>query len=410
MKVLYSAYACDPNRGSEFGNGWNWTYNSILNGHEVWCLTSMKSYASIQKELEVLNNPNLHFIFVSVPRWVDYIYRYGPFIYFSYLFWQHRAYIKAKQLHKENSFDIIHHTTWGSLQLGSSLWKLKVPMIFGPCGGGQFPPKAFKKYFYEFWKTEVSRRWVSQILLKINPNVKKTLSNAELILTTNNETFEMANSNGAKNVKLFLDTSLPENFFPEEFPIRKLKNKIKILWVGRLFARKGLPLVLEALSKVDKSFHFELTVLGEGPMDKYITQWNKEFGLEDRIKWEGRVSWEAVKDAYKSHDIFMFCSLRDSSAAQLLEAMAYGLPIITLNLHGAKNLVPDEAGIKIEAKDPEQTTVELAGAVEELYRNPQRRSELGECGFKFAKTQTWKVKTGIVDKYYQNIIDNQVIK
>ncbi len=405
MKILYSAYACDPNRGSEFGNGWNWAYNNVLLGHEVWCLTSMKSFASIEKKLESLDNPKLHIVFVEVPNWVDQIYRYGPFIYFSYLFWQQRAYLKAKQLHKETSFDIIHHTTWGSLQLGSALWKLEVPMVFGPCGGGQFPPKSFKKYFFEFWKTEVSRKWVSQILLKINPNVKKTLKNAKLVLTTNSETLEMAQSNGAKNVKLFLDTSLPEEFFPIEIPVRNVKSKIKILWVGRLFARKGLPLVLDALSKVDKDIPFELTVLGEGPMDKYIDHWNREYKLEGKINWLGKVSWEEVKNAYESHDVFMFCSLRDSSAAQLLEAMAFGLPIITLNLHGAKNLVPDEAGIKIEAIDPERTSSDLAQAVEDLYSNPLRRNELGKCGFNFAKTQTWKIKTGIVNKYYQEIIE-----
>lgn len=409
MKILYSAYACDPSRGSEFGNGWNWAFNNVLLGHEVWCLTSMKSFTSIKTKLKELNNPKLHIIFVEVPNWVDQIYRYGPFIYFSYLFWQHKAYLKAKKLQKENRFDIVHHTTWGSIQLGSALWKLNIPMVFGPCGGGQLPPIAFRKYFYEFWKTEVSRKWVSQILLKINPNVKNTLKNAKLVLTTNNDTYEMAKSNGAKNVKLFLDTSLPEDFFPREMPVRIVNSKIKILWVGRLFARKGLPLVLEALSKVKNEISFEITVLGEGPMDKYINQWNTEYGLEERITWAGKVSWEEVKNAYKSHDIFMFCSLRDSSAAQLLEAMAYGLPIITLNLHGAKNLVPDGAGIKIETTYPEKTTYELAMAVEELYKNPQKRISLGQCGFNFAKTQTWKVKTTIVNKYYQDILNNNQV-
>ena len=40
MKLLISAYACAPNRGSEHGVGWNWTTEAHRLGHEVWALVS----------------------------------------------------------------------------------------------------------------------------------------------------------------------------------------------------------------------------------------------------------------------------------------------------------------------------------------------------------------------------------
>ncbi len=400
MKLLLSAYACEPNRGTELGNGWNWALNTALLGHEVWCLTTVEGKASIEAEVERLNLPNLHIVFVHVPPLIDKAFEYHLGFYLHYIVWQQYAYRKAKALDKEINFDLVHHVTIGSLQLGTALWRLKKNLIFGPAGGGQEAPKAFKKYFYTWWKEEVVRSWISKLLLAVNPDVKKTMRQAAMVLTTNEDTYNMAKRNGATNARMFLDTSLPEDFYPSAYPEREHTEVLKILWVGRLFARKGLPLVLEALSKVRPDIKFELTILGDGPMHDYVPRWITEYGLQGKVDWKGQVPWEEVKRQYTRNDLFLFCSLRDSSAAQFLEAMAYGLPIITLDLHGGKNLVPDSAGIKVPVSSPESTVREIARAVETLHDKPALRQQMGQTGYAFSKTQTWALKTQHINEFY----------
>ncbi|WP_439883354.1 glycosyltransferase family 4 protein [Pontibacter sp. MBLB2868] len=400
MKLLLSAYACEPNRGTELGNGWNWAINTAKLGHEVWCLTTVEGKASIEAEVDKLAMPNLHIVFVELPAWIDKAFEYHLGFYPHYLYWQQRAYQKAKELDKEIDFDLVHHVTIGSLQLGTALWRLNKPLIFGPAGGGQEAPKAFKKYFYRWWKTEVLRSWISKLLLLVNPDVKQTMRRASLVLTTNQDTFEMAKKLGTLNPQLFLDTSLPEDFYPAVYPERTPGKEFKILWVGRLFARKGLPLVLEALSHVRSDIPFKLTILGNGHMHDMVPQLIDAYKLKDKVEWKGQVPWEEVKRAYSESDLFMFCSLRDSSAAQFLEAMAYGLPVLTLDLHGGKNLVPDNAGIKVPVTTPEQTVQTLARSVEKLYDNPTIRVQMGKEGYNFSKSQTWPLKTKHIDEFY----------
>jgi len=408
MKVLLSAYACEPNRGSEPGNGWNWALETARLGHEIWCLTTPEGRKNIEKELELVNLPNLHIVFIDVPDWVNKAYKYQPGVYLHYMVWQQKAYLKAKELDKKIDFDLVHHVTIGSLQMGTSLWRLNKPLIFGPAGGGQVAPKAFKSYFYRWWKMEILRTFTSNLLLKFNPNVRKTMRQASLVLTTNEDTYEMAKDLGATNASMFLDTSLPETFYPPAYPVRTPAKELKILWVGRLFARKGLPLVLEALSKVRADIPFKLTILGDGPMHDFVPQWLEEYKLKDKVEWKGQVPWEEVKHAYTTSDLFMFCSLRDSSAAQFLEAMAYGLPIVTLDLHGGKNLVPDEAGFKIPVTTPDETIAGLVNAVEQLYDNPEMRERMGQHGYSFAKTQTWALKTQHIAGFYSKFSKAQL--
>ncbi|TXK33780.1 glycosyltransferase [Pontibacter qinzhouensis] len=408
MKLLLSAYACEPNRGTELGNGWNWALNTAKMGHEVWCLTTIEGKENIVAEVERLALPNLHIIFVEVPGWVQKTFEYHLGFYIHYMYWQEKAYKVAQELDRNIHFDLVHHVTIGSLQLGTALWRLNKPLIFGPAGGGQEAPKAFKKYFYSWWKMEVVRTWISKLLLTFNPNVRKAMRHASLVLTTNQDTYQMAKANGAKNAQMFLDTSLPETFYPPAYPVRKQAEELKIVWVGRLFARKGLPLVMEALGQVRPDVPFKLIILGDGQMHDYVPQWVEQYNLQGKVDWKGQVAWEEVKRAYTESDIFMFCSLRDSSAAQFLEAMAFGLPVITLDLHGGKNLVPDDAGIKVPVTTPEQTTKALALAVEQLYDNLSLREQMGQHGYNFAKTQTWTLKTEHIARFYSKFTQLEI--
>ncbi|MFL5746048.1 MAG: hypothetical protein ACJ751_15345, partial [Niastella sp.] len=59
-KVLLSAYACSPIRGSEPGNGCSWALNLALQGYDVWCLTNVEDREATDEELQKLELPNLH--------------------------------------------------------------------------------------------------------------------------------------------------------------------------------------------------------------------------------------------------------------------------------------------------------------------------------------------------------------
>ena len=85
--------------------------------------------------------------------------------------------------------------------------------------------------------------------------------------------------------------------------------------------------------------------------------------------------------------------------------MAFGLPIVTLNLHGAKLLVPDKAGIKVTPNEPDQTVEELAKGVQYYYDNPDAREKDGKNGFEFAKTQTWEYKIENISNIYNDLLE-----
>ncbi|MBT1700341.1 glycosyltransferase family 4 protein [Fulvivirgaceae bacterium PWU4] len=401
MKLLISAYACIPHRGSEPGVGWNWTLEHARLGHEVWCITTPDGREAIEQELKKHHTLNLHFIYVPSPAWANWLYRFQPFVYFHYLLWQYNAAQVARRADKLVNFDLVLHITLSSFQLGSGFWRLNKPMIFGPVGGGNFAPRAFKKYFGASWLMEVLRRRTSDLLLRFNPDIRKVCRQARLILVANRDTLRMARRYSAGDIRIFLDSGLSEDFFNGSIQPRPSGKMLKILWVGRIFARKGLPLVLEALSLVQVPFH--LTILGNGKSGSKVPRWIRQYQLERKVSWLGQVSWEAARQAYLEHDVFLLCSLRDSFGSQFMEAMAYGLPIITLDHQGAGDHIPDECGIKVPVTTPAETVGAVARAVAFMYHNPEKRLAFGRHGYHFARTQTWTEKVKKISRLYNTI-------
>ena len=394
MRILLSAYACDPTHGGEDGNGFHWAWELAVRGHEVRCFTTVWGRANIEVHLAGLAEPGpagLRFEFVAVPGWVEYLYRWQFGVYLHYMVWQYRAWRAARPHDARQAFDLVHHVTFGSLQFASWLWRLGRPLIFGPVGGGQIAPKLLRRYLPDWFKTETMRNAIGWLLVRFDPNVRHTLRRAVLVLAANRETVALARRLGARRVELAMSTALPVSYFPLEYPLRAplAGRPLRILWLARMFPRKGLHLVLEALGRVAADVEFHLDIYGEGPVVALLPGWIAAAGLHDRVTWHGNAPYSTVRTAYLTHDLFMLCSLRDSYAAQYLEAMALGLPILTLDHHGATDFIPKEAGRKIPVASPEATAAALARAVEHFYRYPAELAQMGRAGYAYARQHSW---------------------
>ena len=70
MKILLSAYACEPNRGSEPEVGWNWALTLANKGHDTFVITRKNNKKSIKKYLLKNKKNNLKFIYYDLPKFL----------------------------------------------------------------------------------------------------------------------------------------------------------------------------------------------------------------------------------------------------------------------------------------------------------------------------------------------------
>jgi glycosyltransferase involved in cell wall biosynthesis len=382
--------------------------NLARKGYDVWCLTNVEDKKVIEAEQIKLGMPNLHIVIVELGMGLDKLLNpSSKTIYIHYYLWRKKAARIAKQMHKQVHFDIAHHVTFGSLQQGTFLWKLKgAKIIFGPVGGGQEALPEFKEYFGAAWRTEQIRSLISKFSIRYSANLKNTVSHSDHILVTNQDTANIVNRmrpREAGNVHLVLDNAIPLGMQNLRFIDRQPGKKLNLLWVGRMLPRKGLNLILHALSLVPEHVDYTFTIVGGGEQYRFVDGWIKQYGLDpSRLNLLGQIPFTEVVHHYEKADVFIFCSLRDSCPAQLNEAMAFGLPVITLDIHGSSLAVHNDCGIKVKPTTKEATALEIAKAVTRFYEDVEFRKRCSKNAFNYAKGNTWEHKVELITSQFYN--------
>ena len=188
MKILLSAYACEPHKGSETSVGWHWALEASHLGHEVWVLTRENNRVTIEAELVKFPKiKNLNFIYYDLPFWARWWKKKNRGIRLYYFFWQIGAYLLAKKVHREKGFDRVHHITFVSVRQPSFMGNLGIPFFFGPVGGGEKSPWNLRKgYGFRGIILDIVRDLANH-LVRIDPFVRRTLQQAKRIYVTSED-------------------------------------------------------------------------------------------------------------------------------------------------------------------------------------------------------------------------------
>src|SRR5439155_25552362 len=121
LRVLLSAYACEPGAGSEPGVGWNWA-RQVSRSHEVWVLTRANNRLAIESALAEDPIDGAHFVYFDLPRWLRFWKKGQSGVRLYYYLWQVGSYCVARRLHRELNFHVVHHVTFVKYWMPSFLY------------------------------------------------------------------------------------------------------------------------------------------------------------------------------------------------------------------------------------------------------------------------------------------------
>jgi len=404
MKILLVGHSCAPDRGSEPGLTWQFAWH-LSQLHEVWVMTSVRSRERIEKQLALGANPNLHFLWIDVPKYLKGQRAQTELtLRLRYLFWQRAVLREARREHQRQHFDIVHHLSWGTISAPPSLWRLPIPLVWGPVGGAQTAPRAYRRYFGNAWREELLRTLRVNLATRM-PGLRRTVRNCALILSTNPETTRALQTAGAPEVRFHPNIGVTEQFMVSApTKARADQRSPVILWAGRLIPIKGLPLALEAFAQLDANLQARLRIAGDGPLKGEMQTLAQALGIADRVDFLGEVPWLEMKRQYAEAELFLFTSLRDSSGQVLAEAMASGLPIVTLDHQGVSAIVPPEAGIRVTVEDPDKTVRALTEGMLRLISSPTLRETMSEAARAHAQRMSWNAHAQIMSDWYAQVV------
>ena len=380
MKVLVSAYACEPERGSEPGSGWNWVCQ-IGRFEECWVITRINNRESIEKALNAHPMPRVHFVYYDLPRRMRFWKKGQRGVFIYYYLWQIGAYLLAKELFRKVHFDLVHHVTFGSYWRPSFLPLLPAPFLWGPVGGAESAPSSFRRSlslrgtFYEVVRS------AARYLAEFDPFVRMTARRAVAGLAVTPETALRLKALGCRDVSFSATVALTSEDLSilSRIPLRN-EACFRILSLGRYLHWKGFELGLRAFAEFHREHpNSEYWLIGDGPERDRWERMAKTLGIENNTVFWHTLPRTQVLEKISECDVLMHPSLHDSGGWATLEAMAAGRPVICLDLGGPALQVSEATGIKIPAISPPQVVADLASALKQLAGDPPRRARLGEA-------------------------------
>ncbi|MGI8770478.1 MAG: glycosyltransferase family 4 protein [Acidobacteriaceae bacterium] len=383
MKILLSAYACEPHKGSEPAVGWNWARSLVRQGHDVHVITRSNNRSSVQAAIE-REQLSLTPSYYDLPEWCRRWKRWPGGLYFYYLLWQVGAYGRARGLHAAHGFDRVHHVTFASFRLPSLMGALGIPFTFGPVGGGETtPPRLRAGLPARARLLELVRNLVNRIAA-LDPAMNFTWSHATTIACTTPETLARIPRRFRHKclVQPTIGVEAVENTDTAKSGGRRTAHQrpsASFLFVGRLLYWKGLHLALRALAEVRRQVpEVRLRVIGEGDDQQWLIKVADGAGVAECVDWIPWMPREEVLGEYRNNTAFVFPSLHDSGGLVVLEALADGLPVICLKLGGPGILVNGSCGIVIEAaaRSEDEVVASLASAMIRIAKEPAFTAEL----------------------------------
>ena len=152
-----------------------------------------------------------------------------------------------------------------------------------------------------------------------------------------------------------------------------------VAYIGRIAAEKGLAVAAAAMRRLEGE-RIRFVVVGEGPYEEKL----RSLSPADAV-FTGRLSGEALSEAYASADLFVFPSTTDTFGQVLLEAMASGLPVVAADAGTTREVVGEEAGAFVPAGDDDA----LAAEIYRLATDPEARSHMAAAALRAASKRSW---------------------
>jgi hypothetical protein len=416
--ILMVAYAVSPTRGSEYSAAWNYI-NEMSKENTLFVLYGASGeHMGDIKEMEewLITNKIVNVTFLPIlPNRLtiklNYLNRRGFFsysFYFAFRNWHWQVYNIAKELIKTEKFDLIHNFNPTGYREPGYLYLLDIPYLWGPIGGAQNrPSQLFKMLTVKNKILFTLRNWVNTYQFNSSLRLRKAVYSTDLLLCSTIENKILFEDKFNKSTIYIPENAISKSISVATKRIIALKKGgvCNIIWIGSIDLRKSLNLLIEALGKIEVE-NWHLHVIGNGPLKTSMQKLAHINQIDSRITWHGQIPRADVLSLLQIGHLHLITSLGEGTPTTIWETMVNGIPTITLNHCGMKDIVCEKCGVKIDIESVEQVVTDLAFVISGLIQDPAKINDLSAGVLECAKSHTWSIRSHLFTDYYNLAIEN----
>lgn len=194
------------------------------------------------------------------------------------------------------------------------------------------------------------------------------------------------------------------NLIKNKKRISSYSSKFRLIYPGTLGEHFGVETLIRSMPIIKKEIpSIQLDIYGDGHQREFLLKLAKELGVKDVINFHSPIPIEELFLVMQQMDIGIVPTRDGIYSGEILpmkslELIAMGIPIVISRTEGSQYYYDDSMVMFFEPDNHE----DLARAVLELYKSPQKRTELIKNSIKFTKIHNWER----YKKTYFNVVDS----
>jgi len=412
IRVLMSAYQCAPGEGSVSQIGWEW-YSRMSARVPVTLVTHIRNRPALEALGAPVNGSEI--VYIDTEWFARPVYQlasrlfprsqHAVFLLSSIDFYVYDAAAQRllSQRQREGAgWDVVHAVTPVSPIASTRLYRLGLPLIVGPWNGGLASPSNFP----EIMKQDSAWLYpIRNLGLIVDLFLGGSRRAAAVLCATAATRRSLPPASRSRAVDMIENGVDLDEFTARDWPFTPgIDGPLRILFVGRLVPFKGIPMLLEAVSRFALECPVEVRIVGGGPMQAEWTRQAAAMGLSRCVAFCGPTPLSAVPAHMAWSHIFCLPSVRESGGAVLLEAMAAGRPVAAIAYGGPAELVDDSVGKAIPPDGRESVVNALLAVFRDVIRRPDHWRRCGQEGRHRAEASFgWEAKMDRALSLYQQV-------
>ena len=387
------AYACEPNSSSEGLVGWELA-SRIARRHHVTLLTRPKAREDIEKLRAEDSGMDLEVEYheLGVLRRLKQLRL--PVSNLRYLVWNHRLATRVGELENTGRFDLVHHTTWVRHWMPSAAAGARhLPFVWGPVGAAEQTSLDLVRTMGWRGKSLEALRLAGPHLVRLDPMMRKSLERVSMAVPSSNDTAR------ALSRYHFDQVVAPSvGFEPDRLPTG-VQQRNEIVSVGRLLDWKGFHLGLRAFARMPHP-DLRYAVVGDGPARNRLIRLARELGIEHRVEFTGRLEGHETIRRIGGSRLLVHPSFHDSGGFVVVEALAQGVPVLTLD-RGGPAFLAESGGVAVSATPASSLIDRMSEAMGTMLSERTRWSEAARR--RAEEALAWERIVDVYDGIYDNI-------
>lgn len=389
------AYACEPFSTSEGLVGWELA-SRIARRHHVTLLTRPKARDDIEMLRSKVPAMDLDVEYHELGFLRSLKRLRLPVSNLRYLVWNHRLAARVAELEKTGRFDIVHHTTWVRHWMPSAgAGADNLPFVWGPVGAGERTPLQLIRTMGWQGKGLEALRLAGPHLVRLDPMMGRTLDRVSFAVPSSHDT-----ARGLRRYQFDQVLAPSVGFDPDRLPT-DVPSRNEIVSVGRLLDWKGFHLGLRAFARMpDRDLRY--TIVGDGPARSSLTGLARQLGIEHRVQFTGRLDPDETIRRIGGSKMLIHPSFHDSGGFVVVEALAQGVPVLTLDIGGPAFLA-QSGGVAVSTTPAINLVDRMSEAMSAMLTERNRWSEAARR--RAEETLAWERIVDVYDGIYRRILD-----